>query len=351
MQTIRPATPNPQNIQPADLRLKISEPVPTRKGLSTVHPILDEKPSEISSWARHSKPCFATEHVQQIQQLKEELAQERLTHQETKRVLHRVLASVWDIRNRQNQRCQQLEQAQAEQVTSLQTTIEHLQRQCLALSEERLDLEQQLAQQHAQSEQEIHTLEQEKVHLLDVAREFQQKAATVTAAADQSEACNQLLTQTLEKQQAQQHAAEAEAAQAKADCQALALGLQTAQQQLQEAEVQTQLQQAQQYAAEAWAAQAKADCYVSALGFETAQQQLEECKAQSQLQQEASERQAQENGCLRISLQRAFGMIDLATDEYIMVSLHSCIVALQLQPARVQLTMPLSQHRTNIAQC
>ncbi len=345
MQTVRPVAPKPQSIQPADLRLKISAPVPTRKGLSSVLLILAEKPSETSTWALRPKPCFATEHVQEIQQLKEALAQEHLTHQETKGVLHRVLASVWDTRNRQDQHCQQLEQAQAEQVI-LQTRIEHLQRQCLALSEERLELE----QQHAQSEQAIHTLEQEKVHLLDVAREFQQKAATVTAAAAQSEACNQLLTQTLEKQQAQQHAAEAEAARAKADCQALALGLQTAQQQLQEAEVQTQLQQAQQYAAEAWAAQAKADCDASALGFETAQQQLEECKAQSQLQQEASERQAQENGCLRISLQRAFGMIDLATDEYIMVSLHSCIVALQLQPARVQLTMPLSQHRTNIDQ-
>ncbi len=350
MQTVRPAAPNPQSIQPADLRLKISAPVPTRKGLSSVLPILADKPSQTPTWALRSNPCFATEHVQQIQQLKEALAQERLTHQETKGALHRVLASVWDTRNRQDRHCQQVEQAQAKQVTSLQATIEHLQRQCLALSEERLELEQQLAQQHARSEQEIHTLEQEKVDLLDVAREFQQKAATVTAAADQSEACNQLLTQALEKQQAQQRAAEAEAAQAKADCQALALGLQTAQQQLQEAEEQTQLQQTQQYAAEAWAAKAKADCDVLALGFETAQQQLEECKAQSQLQQEASERQAQENGCLRISLQRAFGMIDLATDEYIMVSLHSCIVALQLQPAHVQLTMPLSQHLSHIDQ-
>ncbi len=260
-----------------------------------------------ASWSVHtdthdqSSTCATPlQHDREVNYLRAKLYDQRCLLDTSRQQLARARAVAWDQRCRADKLTDELHQSR-QAVSNITESVEaglqtiaqqqdRLQAQYLQLQADRVQLQDSQTRHEAEKsrlQQDINLLCDQNRGLSQLAVKFQEQACASEAKVAQTEACClQLLGQNQDWQQA------------------------------------ATARQAQLIAAEAKARHAKAVCLSLAESLQAEQQAVQQQAAEV-------ERTTHENSCCKVSLQRANALLDVATDDYIMVSIQPYVLCEQ----------------------
>ncbi len=278
----------------------------TLDSASKTAPIPSQTPHG-ASWSIHpdtydqSSTCATPlQHDREVKHLRAKLYDQRCLLDESRQQLAQARALAWDQRCRADKLADDLHQSR--QAVSHFTESVEAGLQTIAQQQDRLQA------QYLQLQAEKHKLQESQTRHEAEKSRFQQD---INLLCDQNRGLSQLVV----KFQEQACASEAKVAQTEACCRQL-LG------QNQDWQQAATAQQARLIAAEARAAHAQAVCLSLTESLQAEQQAVQQQAAEV-------ERTTHENSCCRVSLQRANALLDVATDDYIMVSILLCVLCEQ----------------------